>query len=58
MFMLKKGSFFRILSAILGASTFLIAVYFLNKDDILQSAIFGVIGILLVTIATFPFLKR
>jgi hypothetical protein len=56
--MLKKGSFFRILSAILGASTFLIAVYFLNKDDILQSAIFGVIGILLVTIATFPFLKR
>lgn len=53
----KKGSVLRIASAIVGTSLFLIGVYLLNADRMLEAAFTGVIGVLLITISTFPFIK-
>lgn len=56
--MFKRGSFLRVLSAITGSAIFLVAIYFLNKDDFLNTAIFGVIGVLLIAISAFPFIRK
>ncbi|MFH1326644.1 MAG: hypothetical protein ABIH59_00770 [archaeon] len=53
----KRGSFFKVISAIVGAVLFLAALFFLNQENVLNAAIFGVIGILLITISALPFIK-
>jgi predicted membrane-bound mannosyltransferase len=53
----KKGSALRIISAILGGILFLIALYFLNKEQLMQATVIGVIGVLLITVSLFPFLR-
>jgi len=53
----KRGSTLRAIFAVVGAIFFLIAIYFLNVNEILQAAIFGIIGILLIAITSLPLIK-
>jgi len=53
----KKGSYFRIISSIFGSALLLIALYFLNQEKFLYGGVMGIIGILLITISTLPFIK-
>lgn len=51
----KKGSAIRIVAAILGGALFFTALYFLNQENIFQATIFGIVGIILITISMLPF---
>lgn len=53
----RGGITIKITSGIFGALMFLGAVFFLNEKDILQAGIFAIIGILLIVISVFPYMK-
>jgi len=53
----KRGSIFRIIAAIFGGAIFLVAFFYLDREEIVQAMIFGGIGLLLITIAFLPLLK-
>jgi hypothetical protein len=53
----KKGSYLKIVCAIAGSCLLLVALYFLNKKDIVYGGILAVIGILLIVISVFPLIK-
>jgi hypothetical protein len=53
----KKGSTLRVIFAVIGTLLFILALYFLGKENIVYTAIFGIAGILTITICLFPFAK-
>ena len=53
----KKGYWYRAVLAIIGSVELLVALYLLNKEKIIEAAILGITGILLITISVFPFIE-
>lgn len=43
--------------AILGACLLVLALYFLNQEDFLYGGVLGIIGILMIAVSAFPFIK-
>ena len=53
----KRGNSIRVISSIAGSCLLLLGLYFLNKKDFLYGGAIGIIGILLITISIFPYIK-
>ena len=53
----KRGNTFRTISAIIGSAILLAAMYLLDQENFLYGGILGVVGILLITVSIFPYIK-
>lgn len=54
----KRGYWYRTFLAIIGSIMLLIGLYYLNQAKIVETAIFGIIGVLLITVSVFPFIEK
>jgi hypothetical protein len=53
----KRGYWYRAIFAIIGSIMLLIALFYLNQEKVVNTAVFGIVGVLLITISIFPFVK-
>ena len=53
----KRGYAIRTMFAIIGSAILLASLYMLNKENFLYGGVLGIVGILLITISIFPYIK-